>query len=54
MCSVAVLCLFALQARPEADKGKKLDMTRWIAGYQGMALAAAANEASSLKLHFKL
>jgi len=29
-----------------SEKGKRLDMVRWVAGFQGMALAAAATEAS--------
>ena len=38
------VCLIAMQAGSE--KGKRLDMVRWVAGFQGMALAAAATEAS--------
>lgn len=33
-----------MQAGKDGEKGKRLDMVRWIAGFQGMALAAAANE----------
>ena len=36
--------MIAMQAGSE--KGKRLDMVRWVAGFQGMALAAAATEAS--------
>ena len=35
-----------MQAGKDSEKGKRLDMVRWIAGFQGMALAAAATEAS--------
>ena len=48
--SVYALCfrvrLITMQAGSE--KGKRLDMVRWVAGFQGMALAAAATEVSLL------
>ena len=34
------------KAGKDSEKGKRLDMIRWVAGFQGMALAAAATEAS--------
>ena len=42
----AFVCLIAMQAGKDSEKGKRLDMIRWVAGFQGMALAAAATEAS--------
>ena len=46
VCTLLSCSLDRMQAGKDSEKGKRLDMVRWIAGFQGMALAAAATEAS--------